>query len=217
MHIDFIPVANSERGLTTKVSVDGALKNMGFDRVKNQKYAETPYKRWLAEQRTRIDDIASKYMTVRHAEPSVKGHIEYYQHKYDVEAKNSLKTLIDSFKFKSDVNKAKKIIEHIDDIEQMLADKELNLKNKQADLELEMLRIDILSQEANQNYKDSLKKQKQIDEITTLKAKAYVNDMLQKLNIDLSNNDIEQINQEMEQNIKKNTLNFTKFIKADKE
>ena len=80
-----------------------------------------------------------------------------------------------------------------------------------------MLRIDILSQEANQNYKDSLKKQKQIDEITTLKAKAYVNDMLQKLNIDLSNKDIEQINQEMEQNIKKNTLNFVKYVKADKE
>ena len=41
--------------------------------------------------------------------------------------------------------------------------------------------------------------------------------MLQKLNIDLSNNDIEQINQEMEQNIKKNTLNFVKYVKADKE
>ena len=92
-----------------------------------------------------------------------------------------------------------------------------NSKQKQADLDFEMERIRNLSLRANQIFEDNLQKQEQIDEIITLKAKAYVNDMLQKLNIDLSNNDIEQINQEMEQNIKKNTLNFTKFIKTEKE
>ena len=230
LHIDFIPVANSERGLTTKVSVDGALKNMGFNRVKNQKYAETPYKRWLAEQRTRIDDIASKYMTIRHAEPRSKGHIEYYQHKYDIEAQSGLKTLIDSFRSKSDVNKAKKIVEHIDDIEQMLSDEEANLKNKQADLDFEMERIRNLSQRANQIYEDNLQKQEQIDQkskeldkiksdfeaktknldkLTMLKARAYADDILQKLNIDLSDNsiirDMEQANQDILDHIQKNT------------
>lgn len=143
LHIDFVFVAETNKGLTTKVSIDGALKNMGFNRTKNQKYADTPYKQWLRTERTRIDDIASEYMTVRHAEPSVKGHTEYYQHKY------------------------KKIIEHINDIEQMLADEEVNLKNKQADLEVEIERIRILSQKVNQIYEDNLKKQRQIDEIIT--------------------------------------------------
>lgn len=230
MHIDFVPTAETDRGLTVKVSVDGALKNMGFNRVKNQKYADTPYKQWLRTERTRIDDIASEYMTVRHAEPRSKGHIEYYQHKYDVEAKNSLKTLIDSFKIKSDVNKAKKIVEHIDDIEQMLSDEEANLKNKQADLDFEMERIRNLSQRANQIYEDNLQKQEQIDQkskeldkiksdfeaktknldkLTMLKARAYADDILQKLNIDLSDNsinrDIEQANQDILDHIQKNT------------
>ena len=230
MHIDFVPTAETDRGLTVKVSVDGALKNMGFNRVKNQKYAETPYKRWLAEQRTRIDDIASEYMTIRHAEPRSKGHIEYYQHKYDIEAQSGLKTLKDSFRSKSDVNKAKKIVEHIDDIEQMLSDEETNLKNKQADLDFEMERIRNLSQRANQIYEDNLQKQEQIDQkskeldkiksdleaktknldkLTMLKARAYADDILQKLNIDLSDNsinrDIEQANQDILDHIQKNT------------
>ena len=230
LHIDFVPTAETDRGLTVKVSVDGALKNMGFNRVKGQKYAETPYKQWLAEQRTKIDTIASKYMTIKHAEPTSKGHIEYYQHKYDIEAQSRLKTLIDSFRSKSDVNKAKKIVEHIDDIEQMLSDEEANLKNKQADLDFEMERIRNLSQRANQIYEDNLQKQEQIDQkskeldkiksdfeaktknldkLTMLKARAYADDILQKLNIDLSDNsinrDIEQANQDILDHIQKNT------------
>ena len=207
MHIDFVPTAETDRGLTVKVSVDGALKNMGFNRVKNQKYADTPYKQWLRTERTRIDDIASEYMTVRHAEPRSKGHIEYYQHKYDVEAKNSLKTLIDSFKIKSDVNKAKKIVEHIDDIEQMLSDEEANLKNKQADLDFEMERIRNLSQRANQIYEDNLQKQEQIDQ----KAKELA---IREQNIQ------QEIDRKINELLNKDTqtqFNYENYIKGDYE
>ena len=38
LHLDFIPVAESSRGLTKKVSMEGALKELGFKREKQQKY-----------------------------------------------------------------------------------------------------------------------------------------------------------------------------------
>lgn len=61
LHIDFIPVAQSDRGMTCKVSMDGALKQLGFKREKEQKYAETPYKQWLKDRRKGFEDFAQTY------------------------------------------------------------------------------------------------------------------------------------------------------------
>jgi len=60
LHLDFVPVAESKRGLSVKVSMDGAMKALGFDRKKGQKYAETPYKQWLAAQRERVESLAAR-------------------------------------------------------------------------------------------------------------------------------------------------------------
>lgn len=61
MHIDFLPVAESNRGLTTKVSLEGALKQIGFGKEKQGKYYERPYIKWLEDRRTKMEDFAQQY------------------------------------------------------------------------------------------------------------------------------------------------------------
>ena len=61
LHIDFLPVAESDKGLTVKVSLEGALKPLGFKRTKDQKFAETPYKRWLKDRRAAFENFAQKF------------------------------------------------------------------------------------------------------------------------------------------------------------
>lgn len=61
LHIDFLPVAESSRGLTHKVSMEGALNTLGFKRKKDQKYDERPYVRWLRERRTAFEDFAQSF------------------------------------------------------------------------------------------------------------------------------------------------------------
>lgn len=74
LHLDFIPTAESARGLTVKVSMDGAMKQLGFERKENDKYAETPYKRWLAHQRKSVEQLASEYMEITPSEHYSKQH-----------------------------------------------------------------------------------------------------------------------------------------------
>lgn len=65
LHIDFLPVAESNKGLTKKVSMEGALKSLGFKRAKDQKYAETPYKQWLGDRRAAFEDYAQTFSNER--------------------------------------------------------------------------------------------------------------------------------------------------------
>lgn len=112
LHLDFIPIAESSRGLTCKVSLEGALQQLGFKRDKDQKYTETPYKQWRAKQSLRIDKVASAYMEIVPNEPSAsKGHLEYWQKKYEIESEKGLRKIIDEFKKKPTIETAKKLIE----------------------------------------------------------------------------------------------------------
>lgn len=67
LHVDFLPVAESDKGLSVKVSMDGAMKKMGFVRKtkakdgEGDKYAETPYKRWLNNRRQQFEDFAQQF------------------------------------------------------------------------------------------------------------------------------------------------------------
>lgn len=61
LHLDFLPVAEGSRGLTTKVSMEGALKSLGFKRTKDQKYIESPYRQWLTDRRLRLEDFAQTF------------------------------------------------------------------------------------------------------------------------------------------------------------
>lgn len=82
LHLDFVPVAESKRGLAVKVSMDGAMKALGFDRHKGQKYGETPYKQWLAAQRERVELLAAQYVDLIPSEHNTgKQHVETWEYK----------------------------------------------------------------------------------------------------------------------------------------
>lgn len=139
IHIDFLPVAETTRGLTVKVSTDGAMKNLGFNREKGQKYADTPFKQWLRTERSRVEEIAGKYMDVISAEPSgSKGHQEYWQHQYEVEAEKGLKKLIDSFKQKPTIEAAKRIIERSEEIITRLTQEAQDAKARYVNIEKDL-------------------------------------------------------------------------------
>lgn len=116
MHLDFIPVGKSTRGLTCKVSIDGALSELGYKRNKSQSYNEIPYKAWLKSLRERVDNIASSYMDILHSDPSTKGHTEYYKHKYDVAEINGLNKLITMFNANPTIKNAKTIVDKVNAI-----------------------------------------------------------------------------------------------------
>lgn len=78
IHLDFLPVAESSRGLTVKVSMDGAMKKLGYDRKtkakdgENDSYKETPYRRWLSQQRERVEILANEYVHLIPSQPFTK-------------------------------------------------------------------------------------------------------------------------------------------------
>ena len=117
-HIDFLPIAVSDRGLTTKVSLDGALKEIGFARSKEDKYNSTPYKRWLADRRKSFEqffqEIANEQLgkgviTILPSEPATVPHQDPWEHR---EVKKGLELVKDFFsgKGKKKVAKAEEII-----------------------------------------------------------------------------------------------------------
>lgn len=81
LHLDFVPVADSDKGLKHKVSLEGALKESGFKREKGQKYDNTPYKQWLSAERSRAEQIASEYIKVIPAEHTGTKHQEPWQYR----------------------------------------------------------------------------------------------------------------------------------------
>lgn len=61
LHLDFIPVAHYKRGQEVKVSLDGALKEMGYPKSETGKYSDTPYRRWLPKCRTDFEALAQEF------------------------------------------------------------------------------------------------------------------------------------------------------------
>ena len=88
LHIDFLPVSEEKKGLSTRVSMDGAMRAMGFERKKGHKYAETPYKMWLRDRRDTFEDFAQGFVNehklgivILPSEPSKAGHEEPQDYK----------------------------------------------------------------------------------------------------------------------------------------
>lgn len=124
LHIDFLPVAESARGLTAKVSMDGALKQLGFKRDKEQKYGNTPYKQWLSDRRTTLENDFQKMVDellgkgkvqILPAEHSSKAHKETWEHRAE---QKGLKAVADfvSGKGKEKIQKAEEIIANAEKI-----------------------------------------------------------------------------------------------------
>lgn len=90
LHLDWLPVAETTRGLTTKVSLEGALKQIGFARGKSDKYDKTPYKRWLSDMRKGYEDfwqqtadelLGKDVVKILPSEPSAAPHQETWEHR----------------------------------------------------------------------------------------------------------------------------------------
>lgn len=88
LHLDFLPVVESKRGLSVKVSMDGAMKAIGYARTKSEKYEETSYKRWLRDCRADYEDFHQKQadellgkdvLEILPSEPATRPHIETWQ------------------------------------------------------------------------------------------------------------------------------------------
>ncbi len=67
IHVDYFPFCESARGLTSKVSMDGALRQLGYDRKKRsedgnaEKFGTRPYIRWLNDMRISFEDFAQVF------------------------------------------------------------------------------------------------------------------------------------------------------------
>lgn len=130
LHLDFLPVAESNRGLTTKVSMDGAMKQLGFVRESKQKFDETPYKQWLREQREKVEQLASNYITVIPSEPTVIGHKQPQEHKAKEQKKNLVQKIIGAFTEDKKIATAQAVIDNAEKIKQTAKDKAKEITDK---------------------------------------------------------------------------------------
>lgn len=128
LHLDFLPVAESKRGLSVKVSMDGAMKAIGYARTKSDKFEETPYKRWLRETRTNLEKffqeqanelLGNDSLEILPAEKSSRPHIETWQWKQQqleaqltdlTQQKNSLQQDTEKMKREAERAKAEKLM-----------------------------------------------------------------------------------------------------------
>lgn len=137
LHIDFLPVAESTRGLTTKVSLDGALKSLGFNRDKKDKYESTPYKQWLANRREKLEydfqKIADSFLgkdriTVLPSEHSSKPHQETWEWREEQKGLAAVKSFLTG-EGKTKLKAAKEIIANAESVAKAItADAERKMK-----------------------------------------------------------------------------------------
>lgn len=144
MHLDFIPVATSERGLKTKVSLEGALKPLGFERKKSEKFSETPYKCWLADRRKRFEIMASEYATIESSEPCVVPHQDPKKYNAKNKKYQELKGWISGLKSNNPITvtqAANRIVANAEGVKEMYIE-EAKKHNLQAQRELKKDKID---------------------------------------------------------------------------
>lgn len=105
LHLTFLPVAQSTKGLTTKVSMDGALKELGYARSKQEKYSETPFKRWLKDFRSNNEQRSQHFLNqkipktflILPSETTTKGHTQPEEHKAEVKKTEKMKQAVSDF------------------------------------------------------------------------------------------------------------------------
>lgn len=201
LHLQFLPVCESNRGLTVKVSMDGALKSMGFKREKDHKYNETPYKQWLKVQRERGEKLAGDYIEVIPSEPTVIGHKSTAQHKEEVRKISVGKKIAATFtgEKKHTIAAAQDVIDHaekvkasiIDEAEQISTRAKVDKKKVDRDRaaldaekkefeehrQREMQRLEEQEQAAQQRIRSAEQKAKEWEQQTEI-AKQEIDDMV---------------------------------------
>ncbi len=126
MHLDFIPVAESNRGLTKKVSMEGALKPLGFERIKGEKYSETPYKRWLANRRRTYEALAGEYTKIEPSDIAAEKHQEPQEYKAKIKQEIEMNGLIATLKSNNPIaisQAAHKLVSNAEKVMEMYAER----------------------------------------------------------------------------------------------
>lgn len=207
LHLDYLPVAESNRGLTTKVSMDGAMKQLGFIRERNQKYNETSYKQWLNAQRSRVEQIASKYINVIPSEPTVIGHQQPQQWKAQEQKKNAVQKLVGAFVANKTKDNAQAVIDNAESIKQIAQQEakkitdEANIIQRESDLmrREEAFKKEVIEKANNINTraksvakreaavesreKEIFKKEISLDKVAELRGRLYAEKILRNKGI----------------------------------
>lgn len=103
LHIDFVPIAHSaNRGLSTKVSMKGALREQGFS---SSNRIENEYTAWSESERAYMEQILRKYGLYREDKNVHREHLSVDDYKQQIKRQEELKKLnehITELKKKSD-------------------------------------------------------------------------------------------------------------------
>lgn len=107
LHLDFIPVAEFDRGMSKKISFEKAMENISadFKRQKNQKMDDRPfvkYQRWnreSLEQLARTDESLKNYFEILESEKFLGRRKEVYEFKNDKSLIGKMKELVASGKY----------------------------------------------------------------------------------------------------------------------
>ena len=214
LHITYLPISKSDRGLGVRVSLEGALKD-NFKREKEQKYAETPYKRWLNTNRRNYEEFAQRYCdendidaVIIPAEKSEKGHKQPEEHNAEQQKSKSVKDKVfeiaDKLRSgkKIDKDAARFIIENADLVAKAINDKSNEDKKIAHETKLA---YEILYQKAQKKIEDAAKTQQEYDRKKAdldkeIQASAQV--LAEKMIKELTNDDKRQLkskNVEIEQ------------------
>ena len=103
IHIDFVPIAHSvNRGLSTRVSMKGALREQGFS---SSNRIENEYTAWSESERAYMEQILRKYGLYREDKNVHREHLSVDDYKQQIKRQEELKKLnehITELKKKSD-------------------------------------------------------------------------------------------------------------------
>ncbi len=103
LHIDFVPIAHSvNRGLSTRVSMKGALREQGFS---SSNRIENEYTAWSESERAYMEQILRKYGLHREEKNVHREHLSVDDYKQQIKRQEELKKLnehITELKKKSD-------------------------------------------------------------------------------------------------------------------
>lgn len=107
LHLDFLPICESSKGLPVKVSMENALKAQGFKDT--GKYAETALKQWLSESREDLEKFAVQYAeregkTIEPSEPSSKANCKRHEDQWRYKCRTAKQECAELEKAKIELN-----------------------------------------------------------------------------------------------------------------
>ena len=170
LHYDFLPVAHSERGLETRISLNGALAEIGYVRDKKDKFSERPYTRWLTDCRKEFEEFAQEFcrkekldIKIAPSEKSTRPHEDIQSYRVREEARKKILPVIKEYLIDGKKSKdlADEIIKNSQAVQDVFSENNRTIEKqlKQREYELTQREKDITQREKILN--EQIKKVKQ--------------------------------------------------------